>query len=361
MYPFCSDDKINKELDQLFEEEEQYHQEQRKKYPQFYGVEEDSDSLNIIIKPEILDTSALEESTNKSHLWRPSVWDEYIGQQKLKNVLQGYIKGTKELNKTFPHLMIDGKAGSGKTTIIYLIAKQLDIPFIECVTNTIQSPQQFVDKLAEAKGGILFMDEIQEVNRKVANFILPLLEDFQINGKKIKPFTFASATTEKGELLKKFKPFVDRMKIQKTLDPYTIDELRILTKQYKEKSFPNKQIDEYIYNKIAKNCRGTPRIAIRWIESFIFMGCSIEEVFNSYNIVKEGITENDIKVLKLLKEKEKGVGLKAICAFLGTSEANYLYQIEGYLIEKGLITITHRRQITDLGKEFLNAIKRENN
>ena len=86
------------------------------------------------------------------------------------------------------------------------------------------------------------------------------------------------------------------------------------------------------------------------------MGCSIEEVFKSYNIIKDGITEDDIKVLQLLKEKEKGVGLKAISAFLGTSEANYLYQIEGYLIEKGLITITHRRQITNKGKEFLKCL-----
>jgi len=321
-----------------------------------WNDDEKDSPLNITIKPEILDTSALEEYNSKNHLWRPTRWDEYKGQERLKKVLRGYINGTKELNKIYPHLMIDGKAGTGKTTIIYLIAKQLGVPFVECITNTIQSPQQFVDKLAEVKGGILFMDEIQEINRKVANFILPLLEDFQINGKKIKPFTFACATTEKGELLKKYKPFVDRMKIQKTLDPYTIDELRILAKQYKEKTFPNKVIEESIYDKISKNCRGTPRIAIRWIESYIFMGCSIEEVFTSYNIIKNGITEEDIKVLKLLKEKEKGVGLKAICAFLGTSEANYLYQIEGYLIEQGLITITHRRQITELGKKFLGNL-----
>ena len=355
---FLTEDLLNKEdqkeINKCFAELYQIDQEAMKRYEG--DMENEDETLSIIIKPEALDTSILEEDTNQNHLWRPSSWDEYIGQQKLKNVLQGYIKGTKELNRTFPHLMIDGKAGTGKTTIIYLIAKQLGIPFVECVTNTIQSPQQFVDKLAEAKGGILFLDEIQEINRKVANFVLPLLEDFQINGKKIKPFTFACATTEKGELLKKFKPFVDRMKIQKTLDPYTINELTILTKQYKEKTFPNKKIDESIYSKIANNCRGTPRIAIRWLESYIFMGCSVDEVFTSYNIIKDGITEDDIKVLKLLKEKEKGVGLKAICAFIGTSEANYLYQIEGYLIEKRLLTITNRRQITEEGKEFLKNL-----
>jgi len=253
-------------------------------------------------------------------------------------------------------MMIDGKAGTGKTTIAYLVAKMLDKPFVECVATTLQSQQQLVDKIVEAKGGILFIDEIHMINSKLANFILPILEDFQISGQKIKPFTLFTATTELGVLLKKFKPFVDRMKIAKTLEPYSIEELRILVKQYKEKTFPDKEVPEDVYQKIAKNCRGTPRIAIRYIESFIFMNIPIEEVFKTYGIIKNGITKQDIKVLTLLKEKEKGVGLKALSAFLGTSEQNYLYQIEGYLIEKGLLTITTRRQITDKGKGFLNEI-----
>ena len=260
------------------------------------------------------------------------------------------------MNRTFPHMMIDGKAGTGKTTIAYLVAKYLDKPFVECVATTLQSQQQLVDKIVECKGGVLFIDEIHMINTKLANFILPILEDFQISGQKIKPFTLFTATTELGILLKKFKPFVDRMKIAKTLEPYTIEELTILTKQYKEKSFPNQDIPAETCSQIAKNCRGTPRIAIRYLESFIFMNLPIKEVFKTYNIVKDGITRQDIKVLQLLNEKEKGVGLKALSAFLGTSEQNYLYQIEGYLLEKGLITITTRRQITDKGKEFLNEI-----
>jgi len=315
-----------------------------------------SDSpMEITIKPEALDVSQLEEDDSHA-LWRPLGWEEYIGQENLKNILQGYIRGCKERDRKFPHLLIDGHAGTGKTTIINLIAHQLQVPFVECITNTIQSPQQFVDKLAECKGGILFLDELQEINRKVANFILPLLEDFKINGKKIKPFTLAGATTEKGILIKKYKPLVDRMKIQKTLEPYTLQELEILTKQYKNKMFPDQTIEEGIYQQIARNCRGTPRIAIRYIESYIFMNCSIEKVFRSYGIIKDGFTKDDIKILHLLEEKDKGVGLKSLSAYLGTSEANYLYQIEQYLLEQGLITIANRRVITETGKQFLKEI-----
>lgn len=318
-------------------------------------VPEENSPMEIIIKPEALDLSDLEESTEKS-LWRPETFEEYLGQKNLKTILKSYIKSHKEMNRTFPHMMIDGKAGTGKTTIAYLVAKMLDKPFVECVATTLQSQQQLVDKIVECKGGVLFIDEIHMINAKLANFILPIIEDFHINGQKIKPFTLFTATTELGVLLKKFKPFVDRMKICKTLEPYSIEELKILVKQYREKTFPEAEVPEDVYYNIAGNCRGTPRIAIRYMESFIFMQIPIKEVFETYNVIKDGITKQDIRVLNLLNEKEKGVGLKAISAFLGTSEQNYLYQIEGYLIEQGLLTITTRRQITDKGKEFLNEI-----
>ncbi len=312
-------------------------------------------ALEITIKPEALDLSALEGDVSSS-LWRPEKFEEYLGQSNLKTILHGYINGCKEMNRTFPHMMIDGKAGTGKTTIAYLLAKYLGKTFVECVATTLNSQQQLVDKIVECQGGILFIDEIHMIDVKLANFILPILEDFQINGVKIKPFTLFSATTEIGVLLKKFKPLVDRMKIQKTLEPYSLNELTQLTRQYKEKTFPDCNVDETVYEQIAKNCRGTPRIAIRYLESFIFMDISIGEVFKTYDIIKDGITKQDIQVLTLLNEKEKGVGVKALSAFLGTSEANYQYTIEGYLIEKGLLTITTRRIITNKGKDFLNGI-----
>ena len=319
--------------------------------------EEKDDALEIIIKPEALDLSNLETSNHQT-LWRPSNFNEYIGQQRAKQILNGYINGTKALKTTFPHLLIDGHAGTGKTTLAYLLAKQLNVPFVECVATTISSQQQLVDKIIECKGGILFIDEIHMINKKIANFILPILEDFQISGQKIRHFTLFGATTEKGILLKKFKPFVTRMKIPITLEPYTINELITLVKQYKNKTFPTQTIPENIYTEIAKNCRGTPRIAIRYLESYIFMGVDIQTVFKNYGIVKDGITETDIKILKILNEKEKGIGLKSLCAFLATSEENYLYSIENYLLEQGLITITNKRVITEKGKQFLNSIKK---
>jgi holliday junction DNA helicase RuvB len=310
----------------------------------------------IRILPELIDTSKLEVGTQKS-LWRPSDFSQYIGQESLKDILNGYIRGCKEMDKPFPHFLVDGKAGTGKTTIAYILASKLGLNFKECLASTLKSPQQLIDLLVEVNGGILLIDEIQTINKQIATFLLPLLEDFKINGQYIKPFTMMACTTEKGILLKKWKPLVDRCKIQKTLDPYTIDELAKLLKQYKDKTFKNINIDESIFVLLAKNARGTPRVGIRLLESYIYMQKPLEHVFKAYNIVKNGVTTEDIKVLKLLEENPKGIGLNSICAYLQTSVENFMYQQESYLIELGLMTIGNRRQITTTGKEFLTSLK----
>lgn len=309
----------------------------------------------IVIKPEALDTSALEDEGQEDHLWRPSEWKHYIGQDNLKNIIQARINGCKKRNEVFPHMLIDGCAGTGKSTIALLTAKKLGVKIVEVVANTIQSPQQFVDKLAETNGGVLFCDETHEINNKVANFILPLLEDFKINGKKIKPFTFFGATTELGTLIRKYKPLVERMKIQKTLEPYSNEDLINIIKQFKAKSFSEEKVEENVFVSIAKNCRNTPRMGLRILENYIFMNKSIGDVLKAEGIIKEGLTNTDIKVLKLLNENKKGCGLKAISSYLGTSEANYLYKHESYLLQMGFITITSRRIITEKGKDFLNG------
>lgn len=323
------------------------------------GSWEKKTSQEVIIKPELLDLSNLKQDNSNNNLWRPSTFDEYKGQDNLKNVLKAYLNGCKQYGKKFPHTMISGIAGSGKTTIAYIIAKQLNLPFVEAVTNTINSPQQFIDKLIDCQGGVLFLDEVHMLNKKVGNFILPLLEDFSINGQKIMPFTLITATTEKGVLLKRFKPFVDRMKIQKVIEPYCVDDLIFILKQYKDKTFSNVLISDEIYEIIANNSRHTPRIAIRYLESYIYMNKDINAVLKSYNIVKNGLTDKDIEVLFLLNEQKNGLGIKAISAYLGTSEENYLYEIENYLLQEKYITILTRRIITEKGKQFLNNLKGE--
>jgi len=325
---------------------------------QYPDVEKKNNPQEIIIKPELLDTSKLTTSI-QTNLWRPTEFSQYIGQESLKDILQSYIRGCKELDRPFPHFLVDGKAGTGKSTVAYILANKLGLNFKECIANTIRSPQQLIDLLVEVNGGVLLVDELQVINKQVATFFLSILEDFKINGQYIKPFTLMACTTEKGVLLKKWKPLVDRFKIQKTLDAYTIKELVALLKQYKDKTFKNANIEESNFILISKNSRGTPRIGIRLLESFIYMQKPLSHVLKAYNIIQDGITTEDIKVLKLLADNPKGIGLNSICAYLQTSIENFMYQQESYLIELGLMTIGNRRTITEKGKQLLTSLQGE--
>jgi holliday junction DNA helicase RuvB len=322
------------------------------------NVEAKNNPQEIVIKPELIDASKLQDGMNNKALWRPSDFSQYVGQESLKNILNSYLRGCKELEKPFPHFLVDGKAGTGKTTIAYILASKLGLTFKEAVANTVKSPQQLIDLLVEVNGGVLLLDELQVINRQVATFLLPIMEDFKINGQNIKPFTLFGATTEKGILLKKWKPLVDRFKVQKTLDPYSLDELSTLLNQYKDKTFKNVNIEESVFILLAKNSRGTPRIGIRLLESFVYMQKPLADVFKAYNIVRDGITTEDIKVLKLLAENTNGIGLNSICAYLQTSVENFMYQQESYLIELGLMTIGNRRTITKRGKELLDELSK---
>lgn len=316
----------------------------------------DDSKIEVIIKPEALDTSALESTNDNKKLWRPQKFEEYIGQTKAKELLQAHIEGSKRLNENFPHLLISGLAGTGKTTLLQLVANKLNLDFVYCIAETLKSPQQVVDKIVECKGGILMIDEIHGLSRQINEFLLPIIEDFRVNNQYIKKFSLFGATTELGQIIKKFKPFLDRFPLKLTLESYTHQNLAIIAKQFKEKTFPNIQVDDSIYELISKNCRETPRLALSLLKSYIFIQ-DIKKVLYANSIVKDGITEQDIKLLKYLEENPKGVGLNTISLYLQTSEANYQYSIESYLLKKGLITRLPRgRIITEKGKEFLKCL-----
>ena len=60
---------------------------------------------------------------------------------------------------------------------------------------------------------ILFIDEIHNLEKGLAEYMYPIVEDFILpegDNAEILPFIFMGATTEKNMLIKKFAPLVDR-------------------------------------------------------------------------------------------------------------------------------------------------------
>ena len=290
---------------------------------------------------------------NKSTIFRPEKLSEYIGQKKVKSIIKSYVKGIKKRELVFPHTLIHGAAGYGKTTLVRIIANNLKVKIVETITSDIKDFSELKKHITNCEGGVLFLDEIHSLERNSAEKLYTIMEDFTYKGLAIKPFTLIGATTEIGEIIENRKPFFDRFKLILELEDYNVNDLIQITKQYKNQMFIKDKIHGKIYRIIAKNSKFTPRNSIRLLEATIYTG-DIYKVLDNFNIIKDGYTEKDFKLLEYLKVNGI-VGLQGIISYLSTSQANYLYEIEPYLLKTGLIVRTARgRKISDNGIKLID-------
>jgi len=345
---FNENPEIKKSLDEL----EEIEQEERKLYPERFKDEKNSPT-EITIKPEILDTSALEESNNDKDDFRPSSFDEYVGQEDAKQRILSYINGCKKFNEIFPHTFLSAPAGCGKTVFANILATILNKTFVKCGAVELKSEQQLVDKIVECNGGVLFIDEFHKISNKIGTFMLPILEERLIAGKKIKPFTCIVATTHKGNLSEDLSALVQRF-LPIELEHYIEEDLIKILKQFHNKTYNKININSNIFEEIANNSKYTPRIAIRLLREYAYIE-NLEIVKQNNKIIKGGLTKTDIKILKYL-DLHKGVGKNSLAKYLNVQPKTYEFEIEPYLILKDFIIVSSRRKITDKGKEFLKCL-----
>jgi holliday junction DNA helicase RuvB len=302
----------------------------------------------LIIKEDI-------NVSNSKYIFRPQNFWEYIGQERAKERLYYYIKGIKERNEVFPHTLICGESGMGKTTLAQIIAKELNATFISCIASDLKNIETINEKIRQVNGGIFFQDEIHSLPRELAEKMYPIMEDFTNDGLRIKPFTLIGATTEIGEILRNRKPLVNRFGIILELENYTIDDLVKMAQQYKEKMFFDDILEENVYEIVARNCRNNPRTLLNILKSTIYFNGDIKKVLDNFGIMVDGLTKRDFKILKYITLNEKGVGLEGIANYLGTSADNYTYEIEPFLLQNELVVKTPRgRKITQKGKDVLS-------
>lgn len=326
----------------------------------------------------IITTENLEEDVKiESHL-RPQLLDDYIGQEKAKEILKVYITAAKKRGEALDHVLFYGPPGLGKTTLAGIIANEMHVNIKITSGPAIEKPGEMAAILNNLQeGDVLFVDEIHRLNRQVEEVLYPAMEDYAIDimiGKgasarsirlDLPKFTLVGATTRVGMLT---APLRDRFGVIHRLEFYTVEELkRIIARSAQVLDVG---IDDAGATALARRSRGTPRLANRLLKrvrdfaQVKYDGYITEDVANYaldlLDVDKCGLDQTDRNLLMTIIERFDGgpVGLDTLAASLSEDSGTIEDVYEPYLLKNGFIQRTPRgRIVTDLAYAHLGILK----
>ena len=296
---------------------------------------------------------------------RPMSLNEYVGQTKVKESLEVYIKAAKTRKDSLDHVLLYGPPGLGKTTLAHIIANELGSQFKVTSGPAIEHAADLAAILTNlGKNDVLFIDEIHRLNKSVEEILYPAMEDFALDfivGKgpsaknmrlKIQPFTLIGATTRAGMLT---SPLRDRFGVICRLELYNDFELQEIIKR--SAKILKIEIEEQASLDIAKRSRGTPRIANRLLKRVR----DYADVLGTGKITKEiadqalakmeiddlGLDFIDRKILESIIYKFGGgpVGLDTLSATISEDATTIEDVYEPYLLQLGFIARTPRGRV----------------
>ena len=312
---------------------------------------------------------------------RPLILDEYIGQSEVKENIHVFIEAAKMRNEVLDHVLLYGPPGLGKTTLAYIIARELGVNIKTASGPSIEKSGDLAAILSTLEpDDVLFIDEIHRMPRYIEEILYPAMEDFTLdiiigsegNSRNIKidlpPFTLVGATTRAGDLS---SPLRDRFGIVSKLKFYTDEELMQIIKRTSRVLKMNIADDAAL--ELAKRSRGTPRIANRLfkrVRDFALVDkkkiIDLEEMqkaLEKLKVDKGGLDEADHQLLKAIIERFNGgpVGIEALASSIGEEVSTIEDVMEPYLLQEGYLKRTTRgRCVTPKAYEQLH-ISYQNN
>jgi Holliday junction DNA helicase RuvB len=299
---------------------------------------------------------------------RPKLFDQYVGQTKVREQLEIFIGAAKMRGEAMDHVLLFGPPGLGKTTLSHIIAHELGVNLRQTSGPVLEKPKDLAALLTNLeKNDVLFIDEIHRLSPVVEEILYPALEDYQIDimigegpaARSIKldlqPFTLVGATTRAGMLT---NPLRDRFGIVSRLEFYTAEELaRIVRRSAGLLKVPTEDEGGF---EIARRSRGTPRIAnrlLRRVRDFADVkgkGTITLDIANRalamLDVDPQGFDVMDRKLLEAVIHRFDGgpVGLDNIAASIGEERDTIEDVIEPYLIQQGFLQRTPRGRIATL-------------
>ncbi|MBP7805210.1 MAG: Holliday junction branch migration DNA helicase RuvB [Candidatus Pacebacteria bacterium] len=303
-----------------------------------------------------------EYEANLDFTLRPSTFDDYIGQDSIKQNIRILLQAASERNHPAEHILFYGPPGLGKTTLAHLIAKETGRALKATSGPAIEKVGDLASILTNLQpGDILFVDEIHRLNKTIEEVLYPAMESGVLDiiiGKgpsartiqlDLPPFTLIAATTRiallSSPLRSRFSGGTFRLEF------YTEEQIAKII--HRSAKVLGVTIDDEAVNEISKRARFTPRTANYFLKrcrdyaqvhkkdldkKTVFLALSL------LGIDELGLSESDRGVLSTIIEKFGGgpVGLNTISAATSEEEATIEEVTEPYLIQRGLLERTSR-------------------
>lgn len=295
---------------------------------------------------------------------RPKDFVSYIGQEQAKKRLTIEIHAAKADAIQLRHVLLSGPSGLGKTTLSKIVANQFGKALVETTGPAIKNQKHLISTLRNLEpGGFLFIDEIHKLSKDLQEYLLVVLEDFEVDEEtgrgqnkklsktKLPHFTMIGATTRVSDIDRALRA---RFGIQETLRPYHVGELCEILRRYVEKRGFDAR-DEQAMISVARRARQTPRLALDYADGIMSYGRYHDTNFLSWSLVEEyfedvcrvdqyGLTETDHRFLRALAE-EGPLSIKRWSSKVGEQASELEEVYEPYYVKMGLVDADNRGRI----------------
>lgn len=299
---------------------------------------------------------------------RASAWDEFEGQETVREVLRVAIAAACERGEPLDHVLLYGPPGLGKTTLAFLIAQEMGVGIRVANGTTLTKPAELTALLTNLQPReVLFIDEVHRLSRSLAEMLYTAMEDRALDivlGQgpaarvvrlDLAPFTLVGATTRYGSLV---GPFRDRFGLIQRLDYY--DQSALTQILFRAANKLGQELTPTVAQALAARSRGTPRVALRLLKrvrdvtqlagSTTIHPEHLEKTLALQQVDDEGLDPLDRRYLELLEFNFAGgpVGLQTMSAALQEDAITLEEIVEPYLLQLGKIQRTPRGRVLTL-------------